>query len=260
MQTTSLANIFHSLFSGELLYRQMFVGRYRNFESFTSLHFFILLGVGIGAGYLCSMLLKIISDHYDNQIAAIPKLKLPFQEDMTRDIFKSTLGESLRVQEMAHNRRLLPSDNSKIVAELLGEDYAEIIRCGDENWYTLKSNITLHFPTVVRRSPAILERHAVQRRPGLLLKDFKTVRAYVAALEKAFPSLTHELCMAYVEMYESVVYGEASIRLSQYLTFVNTVLEVVSKINNKALLHVKSSGVRSSAQREAQRTRAEGLA
>jgi hypothetical protein len=100
---------------------------------------------------------------------------------MGRRIYSLLINEMVRVDTILE-KGLKPQHNSQV-------------GCGDPGWGKEGGKVDhVHFNTSIAKSYYVLEKTALSRRPGLRHRDSRTIREYVSALKKAFPSLKQSLC------------------------------------------------------------------
>jgi hypothetical protein len=71
-----------------------------------------------------------------------------------------------------------------------------------------------------------------QRRPGLRHRKFRTVREFIDVLQSEFPTISRDACQEYVEIYESVRYGQcrpAQLEWTKVNEFVATIVNEVDR-------------------------------
>lgn len=101
--------------------------------------------------------------------------------DMGRRIYSLHITELVRVDAIL-DKGLKPQQNAQM-------------ECGDPGWGKEGGKVEhVHFNTSIAKSFYVLEKTALSRRPGLRHRDSRTIREYVGALKKAFPSLKQSLC------------------------------------------------------------------
>ena len=225
---------FQSVEHSDLFFTQLLVGRYRNWGSFNWDHFIIFCSVIGGVVYIYLIALNAIAKTYNEALEKIPMSMLPLdQKSLSHGLFREIEAESQRVEDFKRNRRIRPEHNPMSVAPALAR--------GDDAWGQLDTADALHYATAIARSPALLEKTALSRRPGLHAKDSRSVREYVAVLRRAFPDLGADLCEEYTRTYEGAVFGDAPISLPQYSRFVQVVLAMVEVINDRSLQLLRGS-------------------
>lgn len=100
---------------------------------------------------------------------------------MGRRMYSLLIGEMVRVDTIL-DKGLKPQQNSQL-------------GCGDTGWGKEGGKVEhVHFNTSIAKSYYVLEKTALSRRPGMRHRESRTIREYVAALKKAFPSLKQALC------------------------------------------------------------------
>ena len=121
-------------------------------------------------------------NHYSKAISRLPLSHLDItKRDMGRRIYSLHINEMVRLDAILE-KNLKPQENSQL-------------GCGDPGWGKEGGKVEhVHFNTSIAKSYYVLEKTALSRRPGLRQKDSRTIREYVGALKKAFPSLKQSLC------------------------------------------------------------------
>lgn len=93
----------------DIFFRQLIVGRYRNWGSFNVDHFIVFLSIIGGAVYIYILLLNAIAKRYAAAMEKIPMSKLPLDEDsLSEAMYLAVSRENNRVQEYARHRRIEP--------------------------------------------------------------------------------------------------------------------------------------------------------
>lgn len=209
---------------------QILFGRYRNLGNIGWTHLTVLGGVGFVMLYTYLYFLRRKFNHYAKAIAQLPRSTLGIsKKQMGRRLYSLLLGELVRVDELLEHG-LQPQHNARL-------------DCGDPGWGKEGGSVDhVHFNTSIAKSYYVLEKTALSRRPGLRQKDARTIREYVAALRKAFPSLKQSLCEEYINTYERAVFGNHKCTYEEYTQFMKVVLQIVSIINEKSYLQQQQDG------------------
>ena len=76
----------------------------------------------------------------------------------------------------------------------------------------------------------MLEEAAAVPRPGLRHRDYRTIREFLAYLQKEFSGITDELVDKYIREYERARFSEDCFDVDDYSHFMCVMLEIVEKI------------------------------
>lgn len=93
---------------------------------------------------------------------------------------------------------------------------------GDLGW---KGNV--NFKTSIEKSPLVVDQTISILRPGLHLRNYRSVREYMLALQEEIPVLSTQLRDKYLEFYEKARFAEHEFTESEYQEFMHVVLEIV---------------------------------
>ena len=175
---------------------QILFGRYRSLGAIQWTHLAVIGGIAVLMLYIYLFFLRRKFNHYSKAIAKLPHSRL--------DIRKKTMGRKLYgvfISEMVRVDTLLDLG----LPPQLNYDP----QCGDGGWGKEGGKVeNVHFNTSIAKSYYVLEKTALSRRPGLRQRESRTIREYVGALKKAFPSLKQSLCDEYINTYERAVFGD----------------------------------------------------
>jgi hypothetical protein len=77
----------------------------------------------------------------------------------------------------------------------------------------------VNFNEWIAKSYTLVEEAALSRRPNLRHRHARTIRNYVATLEKEFPRLPPSLCQDYLRMYERAKFGHSKFTRRDFESF-----------------------------------------
>ena len=161
---------------------QILFGRYRNLGAIQWTHLAVIGGIAFLMLYVYLFFLRRKFTHYSRSIGQLPLSRLDIRKkSLGRRMYSHLINEMVRVDSML-DVGLQPQQNHDP-------------SCGDPGWGKEGGKVdNVHFNTSIAKSFFVLEKTALSRRPGLRHKESRTIREYVGALRKAFPSLKQSLC------------------------------------------------------------------
>jgi len=200
---------------------QILFGRYRSLGAIQWTHLAVIGGVGFVLLYTYLYFLRRKFNHYSKAMAKLPCHRLDIRKKtLGRRMYSLLVGEMVRVDALL-DAGLPPQTNFSPL-------------CGDPGWGKEGGNVdNVHFDTSIAKSFYALEKTALQRRPGLRQRDSRSIREYILALRKAFPSLKASLCDEYLATYERAVFGDHKHSYEEYNHFMKIVVQIVAAINEK---------------------------
>lgn len=157
---------------------------------------------------------------YERQKSRVPRRYLPVGEkQMSRRTYKRTVDELVRVSAVRAQ---------ELVPEHSGD--------GDPGWAKATDagvRYGTNFGRAVAKSYANVEDAALSRRPNLRERHNRSIRDYVAELEKEFPRLPPEACAEYVRAYERARFGSDRLDYRGFVRFQDAYTRIVTTMTER---------------------------
>lgn len=203
---------------------QLLLGRYRSYSPFGIEHALVMAAVMTVSVVAYVSLLRTRTAMYERERRRVPRRHLPVGERvMSRRLYKDTVNELVRVNAI-RAQKIQPEDAG----------------AGDRGWSTAAdaerhANVRggVHYSRTVAKSYNNVEDAALSRRPNLRERHARSIRDYVAELEREFPRLPPDVCAEYVRYYESARFGNSKLTVDDYVRFDRAYSRIVAVMTER---------------------------